>query len=178
MDPCAAIHSVIKVTRERAAKRSIKLEVDCEKGLDLQADPVLFQRLAMNLINNAIDASFEHSAVRISLAKFRSDLISLRVADRGVGIVAEDLNRVFDPYFTTKNTGDSGRGLGLGLAICRKIVDLHGGNIEVASTPGGGTAFTASFPRVAQMPYLRETTSDINHEPGPLARSRPVASIA
>jgi signal transduction histidine kinase len=72
--------------------------------------------------------------------------LRIRIVDEGEGIRKEDLNRVFTPYFTTKNRGDEGRGFGLGLAICRKIVNLHGGNLSIASQLKKGTTVQVDLP--------------------------------
>jgi K+-sensing histidine kinase KdpD len=94
-------------------------------------DEVLIQRLIANVISNAIDASPEGSTIRVELVRLAKteanrDWLRVRVIDQGEGIRKEDLNRVFTPYFTTKTHGDEARGFGLGLAICRKIMNLHG----------------------------------------------------
>jgi signal transduction histidine kinase len=70
----------------------------------------------------------------------------LTVSDQGSGIRPENLKHIFDPYFTTKDTGNSTRGLGLGLAICQKIAELHGGRIDVSSEWGKGATFAVIFP--------------------------------
>jgi signal transduction histidine kinase len=145
LDPRAALLSVIKSSRDRAAEKNVELFLDCAEEVRLSADPALFERLALNLVHNAIDASTHGGLVRISSGK-RHERVFVRVEDHGVGIPPENIRHVFDPYFTTKNTGDTRRGLGLGLAICRKIADLHNGDIEVDSIPGQRTVFTALFP--------------------------------
>ena len=70
----------------------------------------------------------------------------LQIIDHGEGISAENLQRVFTPYFTTKNTGDGKRGFGLGLAIARKIVHLHGGNLSISSKEKKGTTVQVDLP--------------------------------
>jgi signal transduction histidine kinase len=70
----------------------------------------------------------------------------LKVIDRGEGISPENLQRVFTPYFTTINTGDGNRGFGLGLAIARKIVHLHGGNLSITSKVKKGTTVQVDLP--------------------------------
>jgi signal transduction histidine kinase len=70
----------------------------------------------------------------------------IRVVDRGEGIPKENLERVLTPYFTTKNRGDEGRGFGLGLAICRKIVALHGGKLSISSEVRNGTTVQIDLP--------------------------------
>jgi signal transduction histidine kinase len=70
----------------------------------------------------------------------------LRVADSGPGIAPDSRDRIFEPFFTTK---DSGGGTGLGLAVCRQIVDTHGGTIQVTDAPGGGAAFEVRLPLAA-----------------------------
>jgi signal transduction histidine kinase len=74
------------------------------------------------------------------------DWYRLKIEDQGVGISPDNLRRVFTPYFTTKNTGDGKRGFGLGLAIARKIVHLHGGNLSIASKEKKGTTVQVDLP--------------------------------
>lgn len=145
LNPRDAMVSVIKLAQDRAAMRGVALSLEDSPEIRFSADHALFERLTLNLVHNAVDASGYGGVVRISSGR-KFEKVYLRVEDQGAGIPAENIRRIFDPYFTTKDTGDTRRGLGLGLAICRKIVDLHGGDIEVESTPGRGATFTALFP--------------------------------
>jgi signal transduction histidine kinase len=137
------------------AKTSRKKQVDviAETPGEVLAevDEVLLQRMIANLVANAIDASPEGSEIHIELTRLEKtdasrDWVRVRIIDRGEGIKKEDLNRVFTPYFTTKNRGDENRGFGLGLAICRKIVHLHGGNLSIASQVKKGTTVQVDLP--------------------------------
>ena len=141
------LSSIVRLANERAARRKVRLKVVPGVAVGFTADPALVQRLVLNLVNNAVDASLPEDVVEISAAQRNQEQICLAVADHGSGIPAENLRRIFDPYFTTKDTGDEMRGLGLGLTICRKIADLHGGSLEVSSVPGQGSTFTAVFPK-------------------------------
>lgn len=154
--------SVVQLARERADRRGIQLRIVSVESIPFTADPVLIQRLALNLVHNAIDASARGARVDISLVSRSRNQICLEVADRGSGIPPENIRRLFDPYFTTKDTGDDVRGIGLGLAISRKIADLHGGEIEARSTPGQGTTFTAMLPR---SPHPRAQDDFVSHNP-------------
>jgi len=104
------------------------------------------QQVFFNLIKNATEAIKDSGqpagSIEISAA-FRPDkqIIELKVKDDGPGIAPENLNRIFEPRFTTKPTGH-----GLGLANCRRIMEAHGGKITVESQPGAGTVFVLSFP--------------------------------
>lgn len=164
VDPVESLASVVRLAQERAARREVRLQPLCELQARFSADPVLFQRLAMNLVNNAIDASPPGGVVTISVEGKPVEQVCLTVTDQGIGIPTENLKRIFDPYFTTKDTGDTVRGLGLGLAICRKIVDLHGGEIAVASTPGEGAAFKAIFPQRKAVPSPKRLSGGILFE--------------
>jgi len=140
------LSSTVRLATERAARRKVRLKIVPGEAVGFTADAALVQRLVLNLVNNAIDASQPGAVVEISAAPRDQEQICFAVTDHGSGIPAENLKRIFDPYFTTKDTGDEMRGLGLGLAICRKIADLHGGSLEVSSVPGQGSTFTAVFP--------------------------------
>jgi signal transduction histidine kinase len=119
--------------------------------VSLEMDIVLIQRLIGNVVSNAIDASPHGSQIRIEviqLAKTEAarDWWRIRIIDQGQGISEENLRRIFTPYFTTKDKGDHDRGFGLGLAICRKIVHLHGGSLSVNSEEKKGTTVQIDLP--------------------------------
>ncbi len=115
-----------------------------------EMDEVLMQRLIANLISNAIDASPAGAQVHVHLDRLGrtndQDWLRVRVIDQGEGIPKENLERIQKPYFTTKNRGDKTRGFGLGLAISRKIVNLHGGNLSIASVLKKGTTVQVDIP--------------------------------
>jgi signal transduction histidine kinase len=110
-----------------------------------QLDDDLLRQVLINLIKNAAEASSDRSArITVSL-KVEPDEFIIEVHDDGPGIPSEHLNRIFEAYFTTKHTGPS-PGMGLGLAVCQKIVLDHQGHLQVKSTPGS-TTFIIRLPR-------------------------------
>ncbi len=132
-------------------KKPVNLITETPDNVLVELDEVLIQRLIANLISNAIDASPENSTIRVELVRLAKteasrDWLRVRIIDQGEGIRKEDLNRIFTPYFTTKTTGDENRGFGLGLAICRKIVNLHGGNVSITSELKKGTTVELDLP--------------------------------
>lgn len=129
----------------RAARRGVTLEliVDDQR---LVADGVLLQRLLVNLLHNAIDAVGAGDRIWLRSAYGRPGWTRLQIQDEGCGIPVANLNRIFEPYFTTKEFGDDVRGFGLGLTICQKIAHLHRGTISVESTVDAGTTFTVDIP--------------------------------
>ncbi len=108
----------------------------------IMADPNLIRQLFLNLIINALDAVEEEGRIAISADTGTEDnSVVIRVSDNGRGIPREQVERVFDPFFSTKE-----RGTGLGLAIVSAVVDAHTGRLDVESEPGRGTTFTISLP--------------------------------
>jgi signal transduction histidine kinase len=107
-------------------------------------------QVLLNLIVNATQATPENGIIAIRTAMRDERHVALEVADNGAGIPADVLPRIFDPFFTTKGPG---KGTGLGLSICYKIVQDHGGTLEVSSSPGAGSCFTMVLP-VAAAPSL------------------------
>ena len=109
-----------------------------------------FQQVLMNLLLNARAAVLQKPmprSIRVT-AECDNSWIVVRVADNGVGIPAEIIDKIFRPFFTTKSEGGNGehRGHGLGLAFCREIMDLLSGEISVETEVGVGTSFTLRFP--------------------------------
>ena len=132
-------------------KKYVDIVTETPENALVELDEVLIQRLIANLISNAIDASPENSTIRVELIRLAKteagrDWLRVRIIDQGEGIRKEDLNRIFTPYFTTKTHGDENRGFGLGLAICRKIVNLHGGNVSISSQLKKGTTVEIDLP--------------------------------
>jgi signal transduction histidine kinase len=144
------ISQAVDLVRAKTEK-SVDILVSSPGEVLLEMDEILIQRLVANIVSNAMDASSAGSTIHIELLRLvktetNRDWLRVRVVDSGEGIRPEDLNRVFTPYFTTKNRGDQERGFGLGLAICRKIVHLHGGNLNIASQLKKGTTVQIDLP--------------------------------
>jgi signal transduction histidine kinase len=131
---------------DRAARRGITLVARSTCAGMLQGDVVLLQRLLVNLVNNAIDASKPGGEVQLTAEGPVAGMITLRVIDRGCGMDEATRARIFDPYFTTKEFGEEVRGFGLGLTISQRIVHLHHGSITVDSRPGAGTTLSVDLP--------------------------------
>jgi two-component system NtrC family sensor kinase len=136
------IHSLME---RQAGLRNINMELHIDESLPpVLADPIEIEQVIVNLINNAFDAMPEGGLISIR-AILDMDKVLIEVADTGAGISSEDLDRVFEPFFTTKPIG---KGTGLGLSVCYGIVRSWGGEIEISSRPGDGTAvrLILSFP--------------------------------
>jgi signal transduction histidine kinase len=98
-------------------------------------------QVALNLLRNAIQATKEDGTIRIGLSR-QGEGVKLEVEDNGVGIAPDHLKRIWEPFFSTK--GDAGTGLGLG--ICKRIIEEHGGRISVRTSLGEGATFTVDIP--------------------------------
>ena len=110
--------------------------------VEIEYDFDYLKRVMINLMDNSIAASGEDKPVEISMMVTDNSCIQIKVTDHGEGITAENLSKVFEPYFSTKRSG-----VGLGLAICKNIIKEHGGKIEVHSDLGKGTTFSIVLPK-------------------------------
>lgn len=126
-------------TEERWA--DVELVVDCD-DVWVSGSAEHIERAVRNLVENAL--SFARVRVEVRVRRF-GDTVEIRVEDDGKGIAADDLNRVFDRFFTRR---DDGGGTGLGLAMTRAIVEAHSGSIDVESRVDEGTIFTVELPRL------------------------------
>ena len=123
----------------------IRFEVQLSaQPMPLDADPELLHRALSNLVLNAMDAMPDGGTLTLS-ARPRGDQVEIRVADTGQGMTPEECERLFTPYYTTKE-----HGTGLGLAIIQSVVADHGGAIAVESRTGGGTAFVITLPKASE----------------------------
>jgi signal transduction histidine kinase len=151
-------------TLRRSKRKNVEIVTRTFGEATVEMDEILIQRMLANLISNAIDASPEGAEVRVEIEQLvkteaARDWLRLRVIDLGVGIPRENLDRVLTPYFTTKNRGDEGRGFGLGLAISRKIVALHGGHLNISSQVRKGTTVQIDLPSRQLKPVIPEVAS-------------------
>ncbi len=128
----------------RKSEAELVLE-STDAAMEIDGDAAQVQQVLTNLISNAIAAMPSGGTVTVSLGRDEdTDRVWVDVRDTGVGIRAENLNQVFEPFYTTKDVGE---GTGLGLSIAYGIVREHGGEITVDSQQGQGTTFRVSFPR-------------------------------
>jgi two-component system, OmpR family, sensor histidine kinase MtrB len=110
----------------------------------VRCDVARIERVLTNLVSNAVKYSPDSSDVEVTLAE-RGRMAALSVADHGVGIQPADRERIFEPFSRGENVGRIG-GVGLGLSVTRRIVEAHGGDVGVQSTPGRGSVFTVRLP--------------------------------
>ena len=146
------VREVVELARQNRRKgKEIEYVLRLSGEILVEMDRVLIRRLLSNVLANAVDASRQQGRIEIEIIRLvktdpERDWFRIRVTDHGTGILSENLQQVFQPYFTTKKTGDEDRGFGLGLAICRKIAGLHGGNLVLSSEAGKGTVVNLDLP--------------------------------
>ncbi|HQX07008.1 MAG TPA: ATP-binding protein [Zoogloea sp.] len=128
-----------------AQRRGVSIHQDLAEDLPtVAADPVMIEQVAVNLIRNGMDAMADAPRAQRNLhlgTRLQDGMLILSVADRGKGIPPEVAEKLFAPFFTTKEEG-----MGMGLNICRSIAELHRGRLSFEDNPGGGTIFNFSLP--------------------------------
>jgi two-component system, OmpR family, sensor kinase len=118
----------------------------------LDADPALLRRVLDNLLDNARKYSDDGAPVTLT-ARARAGDLDVEVRDRGIGMEAADVARLFTPFFRTDASRARGTGgVGLGLALARRVVEAHGGRISAESAPGAGTRIRFSVPAAEAAP--------------------------
>lgn len=133
----------LSILKDKLSEQRVSVEQLISEGLPLlDIDPELMRNCITNFINNSAQAMPEGGKITLSAtADDKPGWVRLCFSDNGCGIAPEDIEKVFQPYFTTKDVG-----IGLGLAITERIVKGHGGYITVSSVPGAGTTFTVTLP--------------------------------
>jgi signal transduction histidine kinase len=131
------------------SKDNIQLTIDAAEDLKVRIHAGSLQQVLFNLVLNARQAMLDRPGrLTLSAAKIESGLLQITVSDTGRGIRPENLDRIFEPFFSTKEyeSQQDRRGLGLGLHICKQLMEEQQGDIKVQSTPGQGTTFTLTLP--------------------------------
>jgi signal transduction histidine kinase len=139
-----AVRDVSKGVAPIAVESGIELRSEvCEDPCTLLGDVIQIKRAIQNVIINAVQASSDKRG-SVEVKCDRKDFyVDVRIEDCGSGITKEQMAKIFDPYFTTKQAKS---GTGLGLYITKKVIEDHNGSIKVDSTPGTGTTFTIRLP--------------------------------
>lgn len=155
VDACELVRTMAALIGPFAADRDIDLETDCPDGvLLLETDAGKLSQIVRNFATNAIKFSDEGGWVRL-VARGDADSVSIEVSDTGAGIPSKDLARIFGGFGRPSNgTTVPGGGAGMGLAICRDLAHLLGGDIAVESVEGTGSTFTVTLPRGIPEPSL------------------------
>jgi signal transduction histidine kinase len=136
------VTEVIALVDPDARRSGIVCKAEVSNVGELQADPALLRQALLNLALNGIQAMPNGGKLTMGAKTTKDRRVSLTIEDTGVGISADKLDRIFDLYYTTKPEGS-----GIGLSIVYRIVQLHGGEIEVQSIEGRGTTFRLLLPQ-------------------------------
>ncbi|WP_417358407.1 AAA family ATPase [Gallaecimonas pentaromativorans] len=141
------VEAVLGVLSTELTDSAADIETQLNANEWVLADSTQLQQVVLNLVTNALDAMTEtepgNRHLRITSSR-RDNFVVLTIEDNGSGITAADRDQIFNPFFTTKDSG-----LGMGLAICRSIAQVHGGTLDIASTSPNGTVMVLTLP-VAQ----------------------------
>lgn len=147
-DTRAAVADCLPLVRHLLTRGGVELRQDLQSDRPVLMNRTELQQVLINLIVNAIHAMPEGGTITIASAdddRGATPGVRITVADTGTGMDAATLARIFEPFFTTRPDG----GTGLGLAVCRTLIDRQGGEISAQSTPGHGTRFTLWLPEAA-----------------------------
>ncbi|MCA8967674.1 MAG: hypothetical protein KDC48_22525, partial [Planctomycetes bacterium] len=140
------IRDVLGLLQHDVRQRAVNLQLALDADLpEVPADRVQVGQVTLNLVRNALDALDDEPGaprdVRITTARSGERVIEVAVADTGTGLPPDGPQRVFETFFTTKPDG-----MGIGLSICRSLVEAHGGRLTAESNPGGGATFRFTLP--------------------------------
>lgn len=153
------VEEVIGSARTRLAKpltgREVLVHVSAATPF-IHIDPALFEQVLFNLLDNAAKYTPAGSPLEIDVSR-RDETTRIEVRDRGPGVAVEERERLFDKFY--RGSAQQAPGAGLGLAICRGIVEAHGGTLHVEAREGGGAVFVITLPRDGEPPQLPEESA-------------------
>ena len=145
-DVAELVADSVSMLRPQAGKKRLQLETRCELSVPARVDPRLVRQVLVNLLSNAVKFTPEGGRVETA-ARFEGNDLVLSVADSGIGIPEEDQERIFQEFYQVDGSySRKYQGTGLGLALVRRMVSLHGGTVTVSSRVGQGARFQCVFP--------------------------------
>lgn len=152
------VHNALSLVQHEINTRPIQVKLDLEENLPrVTASRDHLQGVWINLVMNAIDALENEPGEIQIMTRFQNSEFRIVVSDTGKGVSPEKLPRLFEPFYTTKSAG---RGTGLGLSVCHRIIKQHGGTITAESKLGKGTKFIIALPASANLRELRSTVKE------------------
>jgi PAS domain S-box-containing protein len=155
IDVAAALRACLRMTRPRIIERNLTVETRIPDDLPaLRGDERRIKQIAINLLSNAVKFTPDGGRILISVAVNRSGELVLAIQDSGIGIGAGEIAKVFEPFYQADaSLARRFEGTGLGLPIVKRLVEMHGGQIALSSTPGEGTLITIRFPAERLQPH-------------------------
>jgi signal transduction histidine kinase len=148
-DIARLVDEVLILTEKDLSKHRVHVEKRFESRPAVWAVPGQIEQILVNLVINARQAMAAGGRLKIEVRENEAgDTVEVKVADTGVGIPPDQLRLIFEPFYTTKQPDEYGRGgTGLGLSVCRQIIEQHQGRIRVESLVGKGSTFTLKLPK-------------------------------
>jgi len=148
VDLALPIYDAVRSISVSASQKSQTLSADIESGLyKVRADSRQIRQILINLLSNAVRFTPEKGHVAVEVVRRDEDGLDLIVTDDGIGIAAEDIPKVLEPFGQARQDSLlAHEGTGLGLTLCKRLTELHGGQLSIDSTLGKGTTVTVSFP--------------------------------
>jgi two-component system, NtrC family, sensor kinase len=141
-----ALDNALTLVRERAGRRDITLQTSVDERLgEVRADERKIRQVVLNLLSNAIKFTPEGGLIELAAVP-KDGCMEVSVSDTGIGIAPEDQEKVFEEFRQVGTAEKKAEGTGLGLTLCRKFIELHGGKIWVKSQLGAGSTFTFTIP--------------------------------
>ncbi len=146
-DLAEMVHGCLRMIRNKTALEGIRISYKISEDINVFADQRLMNQVVINLLSNAIKFTSTGGAITVETSCDENDCCSVTVSDTGIGIAHENLAKIFEPFMQVESakvrTQD---GLGLGLPLVKRIMDLHGGKVNIESTLGKGTTVTVTMP--------------------------------
>jgi signal transduction histidine kinase len=140
------VHDSVTMLRPQAGKKRLHFETRCELSRPAHVDPRLVRQVLVNLLSNAVKFTPEDGRIEAA-ARFEGDDLVVRVSDTGIGIAEEDQEKIFQEFYQADASyARRYQGTGLGLALVRRMMSLHGGSVTVTSRRGHGASFQCVFP--------------------------------
>jgi signal transduction histidine kinase len=150
MNITALSADMINSLKSQAEEKKITLKMSAgDKPIKVRADPEHARRILSNLLNNAIKFTPDGGSVELALASRPNDALVI-ISDTGIGIPAEDINKLFNKFYRSSSASHHKEGSGLGLAISKGLIEAQGGTIWVESEAGAGSSFYFTLPRAKE----------------------------
>jgi two-component system sensor histidine kinase DctS len=158
VDLAVLVRGLETLLRLQAARTGARIEIDVPPGTTVHADRIMLEQVLLNLTRNGFEAMSEtppservlELRARPLHTDERGDRVEISIADRGRGVCADALPQLFTAFFTTKTEG-----MGLGLSLCRSVIEQHGGSLQYRARAGGGSVFAFDLAQPADSPALR-----------------------